>query len=112
MAGPVQPHPPGSGIFLQGFSRGSCLHSLLFHVSLFGSQPGDIGSLEKGLEGLYSTKVGCAGKAYTGGPGKRSWRELECHGQECGFILKTTRLQMLHHSMHSHDHEKQVRFIN
>lgn len=70
MAGPVQPHPPGSGIFLQGFSRGSCLHSLLFPVSLSGPQPGDNGSLEKGLEGLHSSMVVCAGAAYTWGPGE------------------------------------------
>lgn len=47
-----------------------------------------------------------------GGQGKKSRRELECQGQECGFILKATRLQMPHHSLQCRDHEKHVRFIN
>lgn len=51
MAGPVQPHPLESGISLQEFSRGSCLHSLLFQVSLLEPQQGKIRSLEKSLEG-------------------------------------------------------------
>lgn len=77
MAGPVQPHPLGTGIFLQEFSRGSCLHSLLFQVAHFGPQPGDIGISQgpwnrviRDRWKLSSTKAGCAGECYIWGPGE------------------------------------------
>lgn len=101
MAGPAQPHPLGSGIFLQGFSRGSCLHSLLFQVALLGPQK-DIGTFQatwsRGLrdEWEFFSKTGYMQvQDIFGATGRKGWGDLECHGQQYASILKVSRLFIL-----------------
>lgn len=102
MAGPAQPHPLGSGIFLQGFSRGSCLYSLLFPSRPFGASKRDIGTFQatwsRGLrdEWEFFSKMGYMQvQDIFGATGRKGWGDLECHGQQYASILKVSRLFIL-----------------
>lgn len=91
MAGPVQPHPLGSGIFLQGFSRGSCFSRLpildLNQETL--GLPREPGTGSQGIGGNFLAKrQAMQVQATFGGQGKKRLRRLGMPWPEIPIYLK------------------------
>lgn len=116
MAGPVQQHPPGSGIFLQGFIEALVFIQCFSKLPFLGLNqealglPREPGAESHGISRNFLAKKGrlCRCSLYLGVRGRKGCRARNMDlpqkllGCKCCTTAGTT----------CHNQEKQMRFIN